>query len=214
MSNKTLTSRIIFAILGMVLLSIGLNIVLGIDWGMSTFDTATLVAQELFKVNNFGNAALICHAIYCILLVIFMKKLQSSFLQIGTSIISIFILTRVINVFAFLENAHFNTFAANLVLFVVFVMIINIGIYFMSMSHLITAPYDRFCLQVSESMNIELGRSRLINDVILFVISLLFVLIFKLPVTIALGTLYIVFLSGPMVTIAGKIFKVKQEFHN
>ncbi len=211
MTNKTITNKIILAIVGMVLLSIGLNIVLAIDWGMSTFDTATLVTQQVFNIQVFGNAALVCHALYCILLIIFMKKLDSSFLQIGTSILSIFILTRVINIFSFLTNFHASSFAMNLILFVAFVFIINIGIYFMSMSHLITAPYDRFVLQVSESFNIELGKSRLINDVILFAVSIILILIFNLDVTVAFGTLYIVFLSGPMVTIAGKIFKIEQN---
>lgn len=209
MQERKLSTRILFAVIGAVLLSAGLQVTIGIDWGVSMFDTATLAMQGITGV-NFGNAAVLLHSIFLIILILGMKKLQSKWSELVLSAISIFALTRVINMFEFIANAvNFESFAVNLVAFVLSVFVFCIGIYFMSKSNLFIAPYDRFCLQLSWATGKDLGTARLISDVTLFVITIILSIILDLGVTVSFGTAYLIFTSGLQVNLVHKIFKIE-----
>lgn len=212
MQERKLSTRILFAVVGAVLLSAGLQVTIGIDWGVSMFDTATLAMAGITGV-NFGNAAVLLHAIFLIILIVGMKKLESKWSELALSAISIFALTRVINLFQFIAdgvaNATIDAFIVNLVLFVVSVFVFCIGIYFMSKSNLFIAPYDRFCLQLSWATGKDLGTARLMSDVTLFVITIILSIVLDLGVTISFGTAYLIFTSGLQVNLVHKIFKIE-----
>lgn len=209
MNKRKLSTRILFAIIGALLLSVGLQVTIGIDWGVSMFDTSTLAIQYLTGV-NFGNSALILHGIYLLILIIGMKKLQSKWVELAISFLSIFILTRFINAFEFIaDGINIDSFPIALIVFVISVFVFNIGIYFMSKSNLFIAPYDRFILQLSWALNKELGTARLISDISLFAITLIINVIFSLGVTVSLGTAYIVFTSGLQIYVISRIFKIE-----
>lgn len=209
MQERKLSTRILYAVVGAVLLSAGLQVTIGIDWGVSMFDTATLAMSNLTGV-NFGNAAVLLHAIFLIALIVGMKKFQSKWAELALSAISIVLLTRVINAFEFIANAvNFGSFFVTLIAFVVSVFVFCIGIYFMSKSNLFIAPYDRFCLQLSWATGKELGTARLISDVTLFAVTIILNFILGLGVTISLGTAYIIFTSGLQVNLVHKIFKIE-----
>ncbi len=206
---NNLTTRIIYAAVGAVLLSIGLNVTIGIDWGVSMFDTSTLAMQNLTGV-NFGNAAVLLHLIFLALMIIFMKKLESKWSELGISLISIFVLTRIINIFGFIANkTNIENFVIELIVFLVSVFVFNLGIYFMSKSNLFIAPYDRFVLQLSWALDRELGTARLVSDITLFVITIILNFIFGLGVTISLGTAYIIFTSGFQINLIGRVLKLE-----
>lgn len=211
MQERKLSTRILYAVVGAILLSAGLQVTIGIDWGVSMFDTATLAMAKITGV-NFGNAAVLLHTIFLIILIVGMKKLQSKWSEIALSALSIFILTRVINVFAFIATTvhavQFDSFFIKLIVFVISVFVFCVGIYFMSKSNLFIAPYDRFCLQLSWATGKELGTARLMSDVTLFVITIILNIIFNLGVTVSIGTAYIIFTSGLQVNLAHKIFKI------
>ncbi len=209
MQERKLSTRILFAVVGAVLLSAGLQVTIGIDWGVSMFDTATLAMAGITGV-NFGNAAVLLHAIFLIILILGMKKLESKWSELALSAISIFALTRVINMFEFIANAvNFESFIVNLIAFVVSVFVFCIGIYFMSKSNLFIAPYDRFCLQLSWATGKDLGTARLISDVTLFVITIILSIVLDLGVTVSFGTAYLIFTSGLQVNLVHKIFKIE-----
>lgn len=209
MQERKLSTRILYAVVGAILLSAGLQVTIGIDWGVSMFDTATLAMQNITGV-NFGNAAVLLHTIFLIILIVGMRKLQSKWSELALSALSIFVLTRVINAFSFIADAaHFSSFFVTLIVFIISVFVFCIGIYFMSKSNLFIAPYDRFCLQLSWATGKELGTARLMSDVTLFVITIVLNIIFDLGVTVSIGTAYIIFTSGLQVNLAHKIFKIE-----
>ncbi len=210
MHNKTLLAKIILAVVGTVIMSLGINLVLGINWGMSTFDTACLTALHLLGIEAFGDAALVVHGIFIVLIIIFMKKLDVDWKLLLSSIISIFIVSRVLNFFDFAAVSNYSSLLTTLISFVVSVFLINLGIYLMAMSNLIVTPYDRFVVQLSKVTNRELGKTRLVVDLSLFAVATVLIIIFNLPIPISLATLYIVVLSGPMITACGRIFKLDQ----
>lgn len=209
MQERKLSTRVLYAVVGAILLSAGLQVTIGIDWGVSMFDTATLAMSNITGV-NFGNAAVLLHTIFLIILIVGMRKLQSKWSELALSALSIFVLTRVINAFAFIaEMAQFDSIFIKLIVFVISVFVFCIGIYFMSKSNLFIAPYDRFCLQLSWATGKELGTARLMSDITLFVITIILNIIFDLGVTVSIGTAYIIFTSGLQVNLVHKIFKIE-----
>lgn len=209
MQERKLSTRILYAVVGAILLSAGLQVTIGIDLGVSMFDTATLAMERLTGV-NFGNAAVLLHTIFLIILIVGMKKLESKWSELALSALSIFVLTRVINLFQFIAEAvSFDTLASSLIVFVISVFVFNIGIYFMSKSNLFIAPYDRFVLQLSWALKKELGTARLVSDILLFTITIILNLVFSLGVTISIGTAYIIFTSGLQINLIHKFLKIE-----
>ncbi|WOO86801.1 DUF6198 family protein [Mollicutes bacterium LVI A0039] len=207
MEEIKLSTRFIYGAIGAILLAIGLNVTVAVDLGVSMFDTSTLAIQYLLNMELLGNAALVLHAIFVILIIIFRSKLDIRWIELGIAILSVFILTRIINVFAFVaQTITLTSFATTVVYFVLSVLVFNIGVFFMAKSNLFVTPYDRFILQLSWLLNKEYGTTRLICDVALFATTILVILIFKLPVPISIGTLYIIFTSGLQINLISKIF--------
>lgn len=207
MNNKTLGFRIGLAIVGTLLLAISINFIIGINWGMSTYDTACLTTQYLLNMDQYGDAVLLTHAVFLVLIVIFLKKLQSDWKQVLTAIISILVVSRVINMFGFLIDVEYSSFAIKFIVFMINVFVVNLAIYLMANSQLVATPYDRFVIQLSAVSGRDLGNARLIVDVITFIIAFAIIIIADLPVPISFATLFIVVASGPIITMWGKILK-------
>lgn len=207
MENKSIGFRIGLATVGTIILAISINFIIGINWGMATFDTACLTTQYLFNLDQYGNAVLLTHLVFVILLVIGMKQLQSSWKHVGIAVISIFVVSRVINFFGFIIDFEYANSGIMLIVFLINVVTVNLAIYLMANSQLVATPYDRFVIQFSSSTNRDLGRGRLIVDVITFLIAFIIITIADLPVPISFATLFIVLVSGPIITFWGKILK-------
>lgn len=207
MNNKTLGFRIGLAVIGTLLLAISINFIIGINWGMSTYDTACLTTQYLLNMDQYGDAVLVTHGVFLILIIIFLKKLQSDWKQVLIAIVSILIVSRVINMFGFIIDTEYPTFAVKFLVFIINVFIVNLAIYLMANSQLVATPYDRFVIQLSAVSGRDLGKARLIVDVITFIVAFIIIVIANLPVPISFATLFIVLASGPIITMWGKILK-------
>lgn len=207
MNNKTLGFRIGLAVVGTLLLAISINFIIGINWGMSTYDTACLTTQYLLDMDQYGDAVLVTHAVFLVLIVIFLKKLQSDWKQVLIAIVSILVVSRVINMFGFIIDIEYASFAIKFIVFMINVFVVNLAIYLMANSQLVATPYDRFVIQLSSVTGRDLGNARLIVDVITFIIAFAIIIIADLPVPISFATLFIVVASGPIITMWGKILK-------
>lgn len=207
MDKQSLQFRISLVVVGTILLAISINFIIGIGWGMSTFDTACLTTQVFWGLGKYGDAVFLTHSIFIVLLIIFMNKLESSWKHVIVSVISIFIVSRILNMFGFLINIEYNSTLVMLLVFLINVITVNLAIYLMAKSQLVATPYDRFVMQFSSSSNRDLGHARLIVDVITFIFALFVIFGAKLDVPISIATLFIVLISGPIITIWGKILK-------
>ncbi len=207
MENKSFKFKFLLATIGTLILAVSINFIIGINWGMSTYDTACLTTQYLFGFENYGDAVLLTHMIFLVLLIIFMKKLETSIKHIGISLISIVIVSRVLNFFGFIIDIEYSNTLVMLIVFLVNVFAVNLAIYLMASSTIIATPYDRFVIQLSSISGKDLGRARLIVDIITFIFAFIIILLFSLPVPISLATLFIVLFSGPIITMWGKLFK-------
>ncbi len=207
MENKSFKFKILLATIGTLILAVSINFIIGINWGMSTYDTACLTTQYLFGFENYGDAVLLTHMIFLVLLIVFMKKLNTSLKHIGISLISIVIVSRVLNFFGFIIDIQYSSTLVMLIVFLINVFAVNLAIYLMASSTIIATPYDRFVIQLSTISGKDLGRARLIVDIITFIFAFIIILLFNLPVPISLATLFIVLFSGPIITMWGKLFK-------
>ncbi len=203
---------IILSLLGMVVLSIGLNILLVLDIGLSSFDTMTYYVQHLLNMDSFGNAALIIHAIVCIPLVYLIHKNKESHLNILISILSIFILTRIINIFSFITNYNVMNLSVvmGIILFIIGFTIFTTGVLMISKANLIIPPYDKFVVETVNFFGMKLGTTRLVFDIILLVSVFLLSITTHVDIPFSLGTLLITFGTGSYMNLIEKIF-LKQK---
>lgn len=208
MENRSLKMKIAMASIGTLILAISINFIISINWGMATFDTACYTTMEFLQLEMFGDAALVTHLVFMVLLLIFMKKLNVTWKYIGIALISIIIVSRVINLFAFIIDIEYSNTIVKFIVFLISVAAVNLGIYLMGSSNLIATPYDRFVIQLSETTGRDLGKARLIVDVVVFIIALALILILKLDVPLSIATIFIVIVSGPIITTWGKLLKL------
>lgn len=199
--------RLITAVLGINLMSLGLNIVLDINWGVGPFDSMTLLVQELFKLEEFANASLALHMFFAVILVICIKVLKIKIADIIISCLSIFVITRVVGLYGNFIDIQSN----NIVLFVVAFLTLNLGLYLISISNLIIAPYDKFVVEFASLKNIELGRIRLICDGLLLAVVILLNVANIANVVISFGTVFITIGTGFNISLYTKLLGGKER---
>ncbi len=199
---------VLLSLLGMVVLAIGLNILLLLDIGLSSFDTMTYYIQHLLNMDSFGNAALIIHGIVCIPLIFLVHKNEESYVNIVVSIFSIFILTRIINIFAFITGYDISQLSVliGIILFIIGFTIFTTGVLMISKANLIIPPYDKFVVETVNFFGMKLGTTRLVFDIILLMLVFVLSIITNVDIPFSLGTLLITFGTGSYMNLIEKIF--------
>lgn len=197
--------KIIVALIGINLMSIGLNIVLNINIGVGPFDSATMLIQDLCSLEKFSNASFMLHMLFAIALISLHKLFNLKVIEIVFSCVSILIITRFVGVYETLID--FNS--ANLFLFVIGFLVLNLGLYLISISNIIIAPYDKFVVQLASIKNIELGRVRLLCDATLIIIVILLNAFNLSNVVISFGTLFITVGTGFNISLYNKLLKLE-----
>lgn len=208
MNSNSLIKNIYLATLGTFLLSISINFILSVNWGMSTFDTTCLTVQHLFSFIKYGDAVFFTHMVFLLLLIFFKTKMQTTWKQIILAVISIYIVSRVINIFTFISYIQYSNSIVMFLIFMASVFIVNLGILLMANSGLIATPYDRFVIQYSEITYRTLGSARLIVDLFTFGITLIIIITTNLNIPISIATFFIVFASGPIISFWGRVLKI------
>lgn len=195
--------KIMTALLGINLMSIGLNIVLDINWGVGPFDSMTLLVQKIFNITNFSNASLLLHMFFAVILLLLIKVLNIQIRDLILSCLSIFVITRFVWFYGLIINISSNS----LMLFISGFLILNLGLYFISISNILIAPYDKFIVEVAEYTQKDLGLIRLIGDVSLLTVVIVLNLLEVTDVVISVGTIFITIGTGLNITLYEKIFE-------
>lgn len=194
--------RIILALLGINLMSLGLNVILDINWGVGPFDSMTLLLQQLFKINNFSNASLSLHLIFAVVLLFLIKRFNIKIRDLIISCLSIFLITRFVGLYDILINIQ----STNVVIFCIAFLVLNLGLYFISISNLLIAPYDKFIVELSQYKKLDLGIVRLIGDGSLLLIVVILNLVGLTNVVISFGTIFITIGTGLNISLYKKMF--------
>lgn len=205
-----ITHRLIISIIGMIIFAIGINIIISVNWGYSTFDTAVQTIQHLFSIKLYGDASLYFNLIFVMSLIILMKALTVNWKDIVTSTLIMYLFTRSINIFSFVSMIKLNNVYLNFIFFFLGFLSINIGIYAMCKGE-INAPYDKLVFLTSKKFDKDLGIVRLIFDTSIFAFAVVLIYFYDLDVVIGFGTLFIVFLSGPFISLLNKLDNNKKN---
>lgn len=197
--------RLIIALIGIVLMSIGVNALLTLNIGMGPVDTFTLLVQKITKLNEFGNASLLFHMLFAIVLLLLSKKLNVKIRDIIISILSIFFITRVVNMFSFIQINEMNSLAFA-ISFLLSFLILNLGLYLIAKSNIIIAPYDKFVKELANTLDIRIGTNRVLCDSILFGIILIVKFTTTIAIVISWGTVIVTFFTGLNIRLYEKLF--------
>lgn len=184
--------RLLKALVGMVVLAIGLNLMLLGNLGVGAFDTVTAIISEVLNI-NFGNAALVLHAFFLVICIgyVILKKVNP--FELIVSVAAIFILTRIINLFAFIKLSGID---APLVVYIVGFILYCVGGALMMKSNTVIAPVDKFVVVTSKLKKTNPGYVRLGTDISLLIVSIFCIYGFGVNVELSLGTLFVTFLTG------------------
>ncbi len=185
--------KLLVALIGINIFSISINILKNFNIGMGSFDSLTLAVQKIFNIKEFGNAAFIIHLFFFTFLMIMAKRFKIRYSLLFISLLSIFVMTRFINLYGYLIKFQVEF---NLLNFAIVFLTLNFGLFLMMKSNLIIAPFDKFVQEVSNFLKKNLGIVRFFSDVALLVIVLFLNYVFKTNIPFTAGTIFITFFTG------------------
>lgn len=190
--NCLKSNRYVMVILGSILYALGINQLQILNYGMGSFDSLTLQITSLSPVKQFGNASFLIHFTFFIILLLLLKKYKLDIKMIMLSVLSIFILTRLVNLFS-----HITYYPKqNIIVFIITFLILNMGLFLLAKSNLIIAPFDKFLVETSNYFKVNFGVVRFTADVTLLILVIAINILSGGIVPLTLFTLIITFLTG------------------
>ncbi len=194
--SKELVKNLIYGLVGMIILSIGLNMILIANIGTGPFDTFVIANQSALGIDSFANASFLFHVIFVLIMLIFKNFFKTEVKPALISVLSIFVITRFIAWFdVILKALGFETFNLVFLMAIGFILF-SLGIYILSVSNVIIAPYDKFVVQFAAALNINLGTFRVIWDVTMLVLAFIISTITDAGVVFSIGTIIITVGTG------------------
>ncbi len=190
--------KLVIATIGILFLSIGLNLIMLANYGMSPFDTTTQAISEILGI-NFGNAAMIIHLICFLLLIPFIFKKAVTVSEMFIALFTVFVITRLINVFGFIANMNVENSVIIFILFLIGFAMFCIAGALLMLTNIIITPSDKLNITIAHYFKFHPGYVRLSSDLIFLALSLISVFILKIDVTISLVTIFMGFGVGSII---------------
>lgn len=166
-------TRIIQTMVGIILLAIGLNFMILGDVGISGFDTLTQFIADEMGI-QFGNATLVMHAFYVVLLLVLLLMKKMKAYELLVSIISITFVSQAINLFSFITDITIDSYPVQWLSFLGGLILLSTGLAYFMKSNLIVTPADKFIVVFSQTFNFNVGMTKLVHDLVL--LALIFII--------------------------------------
>lgn len=187
-------TRIIQTMVGIILLAIGLNFMILGDVGISGFDTLTQFIADEMGI-QFGNATLVMHAFYVVLLLVLLLMKKMKAYELLVSIISITVVSQAINLFSFITDITIDSYPVQWLSFLGGLILLSTGLAYFMKSNLIVTPADKFIVVFSQTFNFNVGMTKLVHDLVL--LALIFIISVSIGgVSITLATIIATFGCG------------------
>lgn len=196
-------NRGLLVILGSICYALGINQLQILDYGMGSFDSLTLQLTKITEIKQFGNASFLIHFTFFIVLLLLVKRYSLNMRMIILSIISILLLTRIVNILSYLNYYPNQSIIALIITF----LLLNLGLFFLAKSNVIIVPFDKFLVETANYFEINFGIIRFIADITLLLIVFVINIAYNQVVPITLFTIIITFLTGVNIGIYEIIFK-------
>ncbi len=194
--SRNLLKNLGYGLVGIIILSIGLNMILIANIGAGPFDTFVMANQKILGIDSFANASFFFHVIFVVIMLVFKNFFNTELKSALISVLSIFVITRFIALFdTILYALNFDQLNIIFLLICGF-LLFSFGIYVLSISNLIIAPYDKFVVEFASSTNISLGTFRVIWDVTMLILAFIISKVTDAGVVFSVGTLLITVGTG------------------
>lgn len=202
--NRNKLLAVVLSIVGCIIFAVTINQMKSYGMGLGALDSLSLAVVNLTVIEKFGNASLLLQTICLLIMISLIKKLNIEKVSLVISFVSIFALTRVINLFALFSYEQSFTMLTIIGTF----LIMNFGLYLIARSNLIIPPYDKLIVELANKFNWDLGIFRVVVDssVLLIVIGSKLLLSSDVPITLA--TLVLTFGTGTNIALYLKIEKI------
>lgn len=211
MNNKkrlrfnVLNSNIYLMLIGCLIYGYTINQLKILNYGMGPFDTLSYQLTKITIIDEFGNATFVIHLFFWILLFFFRKPLKISFDKLLLSLVSIFFLTRIINILA---NVWYIK-SANLMVFIGTFLGLNLGLFLIARSNLIIAPFDKFLVELANYWQINLGFIRITFDILMLIVAIILNYSFAINQPITEFTIFITIATGLNLSAYSFIAKIR-----
>lgn len=208
-NNNIFIKRILFSILGIVLLSLGIAITKCSLLGMDTY-TGMNSSVASFLGISLGNYQLIVNVFLLIIMFIFEPKL----LGIGTIINMVFvgyIIELFLETFRYtnIDISLSNNIVFKFVILFIGTLILCFGASMYIITNLGVSPYDSLAIIISNKINIlSFAKARIITDIICVLIGSFVGIVLgddNFGKFIGIGTIFITIVTGPMIEKFNKV---------
>ena len=187
--DKTnLKLRIVFFLIGLLIMGLGISIIAISNFGNGPWDAANIGLSE-----KTGMSIGLCMNVIAIIQIIIGGIINKEFPNFATMITSICLGVSVDFWMLFLGNIEITSTLIKFLVFLLALPIISIGISIYLVSKLPNTPLDYFMLAIKSKLNLSLMTSKITSE------SIGLVLGFMLGGTIGLGTIIIILAIGPMI---------------
>ncbi len=194
--EKTKLNHAIFGFFAVNFLSLGVSLFLRVNIGFAAFDTFIITVQELFNFPSYGNTSFFIQLFFCTYLIIFRKKMNLIFFDIGISFIGIFLITRFIDGYIYLLAMVSQVHLPDLVVFTLGLLFLSFGIYLFSVINSITPPMDKFLVSYSIFRKTTYSNIKLALDGSMAAAALAMIFLFELNVPVNGYTIFLTFAPG------------------
>lgn len=208
MMNKKVVN-IVNWVLSITLCSLGICLCTKASLGLSMIAAPPYIIhcffRDTFSWYTQGTSEYIWEAVLIIVTCLAVQKFKPKYLlSVLTAVISGFVIDFWIWVFG--GNGMYESLPARIIAFVLGSVIISIAIAFVFRTTLPPQVYELLVTEISEKYGFDKSRTKLVNDIAMFVITIVLARLLTHSWTgVGVGTVIVTFANAPMIKFFGKI---------
>lgn len=193
-------TRIITTAIGSILLSLGIAILIYFNRGMAAFDMFTLSFAYLFNV-SYTFALRVIQFIFLLMMLVMKKPFKYTWPDIFMPLISMAIISTLINEFSEIVNA---TNEDSILLLIFGIFCYTYGITLLVRGNIMLAPNDKFIIGITNITKHTYAFYKVISDVLMLLVSIILIYINDFDIQITILTVLLTFFTGVLVGIFTK----------
>ncbi len=211
MKNHKLFFRVLFYVMGMLILALGLTLNAKTNLGVSPVTSLPYTVSQIMDI-NFGNTVFISYVIFVCIELIMAKK--GTRLLISLQLPTSLLFTRLMNVYNIMINVQFSNIFQNLLLLFISIIFTGLGAALTLSTKLVPNPVDGIVQALAEGLHKKVGITKNFFDFMNAFISLCLGWIAGSPLLgVGIGTVFCVFGVGRVIAVFNRYLKAWIQDH-
>ncbi|MFV0499378.1 MAG: hypothetical protein ACK5NF_05035 [Bacilli bacterium] len=194
-------NRVLCSLIGSFLVSIGISIIVMLNYGMPSFDTFVLVISKLLSI-EYTTSLRVTQFIIFIVLLWLKKYFNIKFNELLLSVISVIVVTLFIDFVSIYAKIIFEK---NLMSFVIGFILYSYGITLLVQPNLFLAPNDKLLNEISFKTTHTYAFYKVAGDILLLIISLIVIWNMNYNISVSFVSIFLTFFTGIFVGIFSKM---------